>query len=579
MAKAWWHSTTIYQIYPRSFADSNGDGIGDLQGIIGKLDHMVDLGVGTIWVSPFFVSPQRDFGYDVADYCNVAPEYGTLADAEELIEAAHRRGLRVMFDLVLNHTSDEHPWFIESRTSRDNPRADWYLWGDSGKRRNLRGRKVPNNWRSIAEVTSGWHYVAERDQWYFASFLPFQPDLNWNNPDVRDAMFDSVRFWLDRDVDGFRLDMFGDIMKDPTFANASFRPRVENGFPQLYDRSRVRNRPANVELARDLRRVVAEYDHKGSPVGDGPDATDRERLLLGEMFGSAETLRRYMGVDNDGLQLVFLFSFLSLRYDADWLLRCILDFESEFPFPAEPTYVLENHDRSRLMGRVGGDVDKAKVLATVMLTLRGVPTIYQGQEIGQSNTYIPLRDAKDPIVSTYFPWLPETVNRMLPERLNRDEVRTPMQWDASQNAGFAAPGVTPWLPVNDDRNTANVSSQTGQADSLLELYRRLFHLRSSHASLSSGRLDIVPGAPNGTVSWLRSTDDERILVAVNMDDTDHVVPISGPGDVLLVTDPAVVLVGGDRSSVTVDMGKASDVTQSPTGVRLVANSAAVVRLV
>lgn len=575
MTTPWWHSTTIYQIYPRSFADSDGDGIGDLRGIIERLDHLVDLGVGTVWLSPFFVSPQRDFGYDVADYCDVAPEYGTLADAEELIEAAHSRGLRVMFDLVLNHTSDEHPWFVESRSSRDNPRADWYLWRDSGRRRNLRGRKVPNNWRSIAEVTSGWHYAAERDQWYFASFLPFQPDLNWNNPDVRDAMFDSVRFWLDRDVDGFRLDMFGDIMKDPTFANAKFRPRIENGFPQLYDRSPVRNRQANVELARDLRRVVAEYDHRGAPVGDGPHAEDRERLLLGEMFGSAETLRRYMGVDNDGLQLVFLFGFLSLRYDADWLLRCILDFESEFPFPAEPTYVLENHDRSRLMGRVGGDIAKAKVLATVMLTLRGVPTIYQGQEIGQSNTYIPLRDAKDPIVATYFPWLPEAVNRMLPERLNRDEVRTPMQWDPSDNAGFSAPGVAPWLPVNEDRRVANVESQSGDPDSLLELYRRLFHLRCDHRALSSGRLDVVAGAPAGTVAWLRSNDTERMLVAVNMDDEARVVPTGGPGELLLATDPAVRLTGGGNGTSTAN-GPNSD---TGTGIHLVANSAAVIRLV
>lgn len=572
MADAWWHSTTIYQIYPRSFADSDGDGIGDLRGIIERLDHLVYLGVGTIWLSPFFVSPQRDFGYDVSDYCDVAPEYGTLADAEELIETAHRLGLRVMFDLVLNHTSDEHPWFVESRSSRDNPRADWYLWRDSGKRRNLRGQRVPNNWRSIAEVTSGWHYAPERDQWYFASFLPFQPDLNWNNPDVRDAMFDSVRFWLDRDVDGFRLDMFGDIMKDPGFANARFRPRIENGLPQLYDRSRVRNRWENVELARELRRVVAEYDHRGAPVGDGPHAGDRERLLLGEMFGSAETLRRYMGVDDDGLQLVFLFSFLSLRYDAKWLRDCIVDFETEFPFPAEPTYVLENHDRSRLMGRVGGDVAKARVLATVMLTLRGVPTIYQGQEIGQSNTYIPLRDAKDPIVSTYLPWLPEAVNRMLPERLNRDEVRTPMQWDSSDNAGFSPPGVTPWLPVNDDRRTCNVSSQRGDDRSLLELYRKLFHLRSEHPALSSGRLDLVPGAPAGTVAWLRSTDEERILVAVNMGDRPEVVPLGGPGVVLLATDPAVEPTTGATA------GTSSGRQQPRNGVRLVADSAAIIRL-
>ena len=550
MASPWWHSTTIYQVYPRSFRDSNGDGIGDLAGIISELDYIASLGVGTVWVSPFFRSPQRDFGYDVSDYCDVAPEYGTLSDAESLIQEAHRRGLRVMFDLVLNHSSDEHPWFIESRTSRDNPRADWYIWADSGTRRNLRGRRVPNNWRSIAEVTSGWHYEPQRDQWYFASFLPFQPDLNWHNPDVRDAMFDVVRFWLERDVDGFRLDMFGDIMKDPALGRAKFRPGWENGFPQLFDRSLVRNTVANFALARDLRSVAAEFDKAGAPVGDDDFASDRERLLLGEVFGGPEVLRRYMGADGDGLQLSFLFSFLALRYDADWLRDCVTGFEAEFPFPAEPTYVLENHDRSRLIDRVGGDLRKARVLAVAMLTLRGVPTIYQGQELGQSNTYIPLRDALDPIVSTYFPWLPEVVNRLLPERLNRDEVRTPMQWNSSPNAGFSDPGVEPWLPTNGDRSSANVATQESDPESILNLYRDLFELRSSHDALARGRLDMVPSVPEGTVAWLRSTNEEHLFVVANMTDDPTVVPTGSSAELLLTTD-AEARVGG--SGLTVQM--------------------------
>lgn len=558
----WWRSATIYQVYPRSFRDSNGDGIGDLQGIIERLDHLVDLGVDVLWVSPFFSSPQVDFGYDVSDYRDVAPEYGTLADAERLIEEAHRRGLRVLFDLVLNHTSDQHPWFLESRSSRDNPRADWYIWRDG---RGPGGRKPPNNWRSVAEITTGWQWAEERGQWYLASFLPCQPDLNWRNPEVRTEMFDTVRFWLERGVDGFRLDMFGDIMKDPAFADLRLRPKLVGGIPRIWDRSTIQNTDDNVELARELRSVCREFDRRGEPVGDGPTAADRERILLGEVFGDATELRRFLA-SGDGLQLVFLFDFLTFRYDSKWLTRRIVEFERAFPFPDQPTYVLENHDRTRLLDRVGGDVRKARVLATVLLTLRGVPTIYQGQEIGQSNTPIPLAEAKDPIVKTYFPWLPEAVNRRLPERLNRDEVRTPMQWDDSPTAGFCPPTATPWLPLNEDRRTANVASQRDDPASLLSLYSTLLHARRAHPALHLGRLDLVPGAPEGTVAWLRSEGDDRVMVAANLSDRVADVPTGGDDvAVLVATDPGVTPLP-------------SPVGDGASALRLPPHSAAVVQL-
>ena len=481
----WWHGTSVYQVYPRSFADSDGDGIGDLRGIIDRLDHIVDLGVQTIWVSPFFPSPQEDFGYDITDYTGVSQEYGELSDAEELIGTAHDRGLRVMFDLVLNHTSDQHPWFLRSKGSRDNPKADWYIWSDG---RGRDGRRPPNNWRSALEVNSAWQWCPERGQFYMATFLPFQPDLNYRNPEVKEAMFATVRFWLERGVDGFRLDIFGQVMKDPGLRDNPFGPHMATGFPRAWRRQFTENTADNIEFAKELHAVCAEY-------GD--------RILLGEVFGAPEVLREYHA-DGTDLDLVFLFDFLLHRYDATWFADTIRRFEEAFPPPMQPTYVLENHDRSRTMDRVGGDPAKAAVLAVILLSVRGVPTVYMGQEIGMSNTYIPLDDALDPVASRFFRRLPEFVNRRLRERLNRDEVRTPMQWDDGPNAGFCPPGVRPWLPVNPDYPTVNVAAQAGDPESLLALYQELFEQRRRSAALSHGTLDLIDGLPSGVLGFRRT---------------------------------------------------------------------------
>ncbi len=518
---SWWQETTIYQVYPRSFADSNGDGVGDLRGVIDRLDHLVDLGAGTVWLSPFFASPQRDWGYDVTDHCAVAPEYGTLADVDELLEEAHARGLRVMFDLVLNHTSDEHPWFVESRSSRTNPRADWYVWADGGGR-----RRRPNNWRTAMEIPSAWQWGEERQQWYLASFLPFQPDLNWRNPEVKAAMFDVVRFWLRRGVDGFRLDMFGSIMKDPALRSNPFRPGMLGGLPRLWLPVHTRNRPENVALARELRAVCDEFDPP-------------ERVLLGEVFGSPAELRAYLA-EGDGLQLVFLFDFLTYRYSAAWLRRTIARFESAFPPPLQPTYVLENHDRSRTVDRVGGDEEKARVLACVLLTARGVPTIYQGQELGMRNTYIPLREARDP-VARVFRFIPEALNRRIPERPNRDEVRTPMQWDGTANAGFCPEGVEPWLPVNPDHTRRNVAAQRDDPSSMLALYRGLLRLRRDHAALRAGTLHLLD--ERHVLAYERRHDSGDVLVAANLEDHPAALPVGTGARLLLATRGDVELDG------------------------------------
>jgi glycosidase len=521
----WWQTTSIYQVYPRSFADSNADGIGDLPGIIGRLDHLKDLGVGTVWVSPFFASPQRDFGYDVTDYEDVAEEYGTLEDAQRLIDEVHARGMKVMFDLVLNHTSDQHPWFIRSRSSRRNPKADWYIWANG---RGKHGRRPPNNWKSAMEFTSAWQYCPQRRQWYLATFLPFQPDLNWRNPYVKEAMFNSVRFWLDKGVDGFRLDIFGLIMKDPALTNNPLRPRVYNGFPRLSERRHTENTPDNIALAKELRAVCDEY----------PD-----RVLLGEVFGPPDVLKSYLG-DGDGLDLVFLFDFLTFRYDADWFRTTIEGFERNFPAPLQPTYVLENHDRSRLLDRVGGDEAKARVLALVLLTLRGVPTIYQGQEIGMSNTRLPFKDALDPVAATVYRRLPQFVVDRMSERLNRDEVRTPMQWDGSANAGFCPPDVQPWLPVNADHRRVNVAAQAGQQGSTLELYRRLLTLRAESAALQTGSLAMLEALPAGVLGYRRA----NLIILANMGAGPVTVRYSGT----VLVETGEVSVGTGRTSLFPD---------------------------
>lgn len=493
----WWHETSIYQVYPRSYSDSDGDGIGDLRGIIDRLDHIADLGVGTLWLSPFFPSPQEDFGYDITDYTGVSPEYGTMDTAQELIDRAHALGLRVMFDMVLNHTSDQHPWFLRSKGSRDNPKSDWYIWAD-GRGRN--GRKPPNNWRSAMEVSSAWQWSPERGQFYMATFLPFQPDLNYRNPEVKEAMFDAVRFWLDRGVDGFRLDIFGQIMKDPQMRDNPLAPHVNTGYPRGWRRDHTENTADNIAFAQELHAVCAEYG-------------DPDRILLGEVFGPAEVLREYHA-DGKGLDLVFLFDFLTYTYEAQWFADTIGRFEKAFPAPMQPTYVLENHDRSRTLDRVGGDRAKAAVLAVILLTVRGVPTLYMGQEIGMSNTYIPLDRALDPVASRFFKWIPEVANRRLPERLNRDEVRTPMQWDDTPNAGFCPEGVRPWLPVNSDFPTVNVSVERSRPDSLLTLYRTLLHLRRDTPELHRGSLELITGLPPDVLGYRRTDADTHSQCAV-----------------------------------------------------------------
>src|SRR5512139_3510675 len=431
----WFHKTTMYQIYPRSFHDSNGDGIGDLPGILQKLDYIQNLGFETLWISPFFVSPQADFGYDISDYTSIAPEYGTMNDILQLIEEIHRRGMRIVFDMVMNHTSIEHAWFQESRSSRDNPKADWYLWRDQ-----------PNNWKSVTGG-SGWHYAAERGQYFWASFLPFQPDLNYHNPQVKQAMLDVVRFWLERGVDGFRLDIFNYIFKDAGFRDNPFSfkllPSEEDSSSFFQQAKYTVNQPESFAFAREFRAVCDEYG---------------EKLSIGEVSGGSQIIRRFLGGKvNDGLTLVFDFGMMNFKFTADYFRKLIHEMERQYPSPFMPVYVFSNHDKRRSMSRLGGDVHKARLLHMLQLTARGVPCMYYGEELGMTDARFPFKNALDPIPHKYK-FIPRFVFDLLGLTINRDEVRTPMQWDEGRNAGFSTVDHT-WLPVHENYKWINVEAE------------------------------------------------------------------------------------------------------------------------
>ena len=501
-ALPWYHKTSIYQIYPRSFHDSNQDGIGDIQGIIQKLDYIKELGFESIWCSPFFSSPQADFGYDISNYADIAPEYGTMSDALQLIDETHRRGMKIVFDMVMNHTSIEHPWFKESRSSRDNPKVDWYLWRDK-----------PNNWQSVT-AGSGWHYAAERKQYYWASFLPFQPDLNYRNPEVKQTMFDIARFWLGKGVDGFRLDIFNYIYKDAEFRDNPFTPGLiptESNPSGFFQKAQYTlNRPESYELAKELRSVCDEFG---------------EKLLLGEVSGNRNTIRKFMGEEvNDGLTLVFDFGMMDFKFTARYFRDLIEDIERYFPDPFMPVYVFSNHDRARSISRLENDIRKAKLLHLLQLTLRGVPCMYYGEEIGMTNLRLPFAAALDPIPHK-FESIPRLVFDMLGMTLNRDEVRTPMQWNGAKNAGFSSAEKT-WLPVHPNYEAVNVERESQDKSSLLNTIRAILKIRNSESALRGESLEWIDRLPKSVLGYKRKDGENVIAVLLNFDDKEKEFQLS-----------------------------------------------------
>jgi alpha-glucosidase len=487
----WYHKTTIYQIYPRSFFDSNNDGIGDLQGVIHKLDYIHRLGYETIWISPFFASPQTDFGYDISGYTDIAPEYGTMDDTLQLINEIHKRGMKIIFDMVMNHTSIEHPWFKESSSSRDHPKADWYLW-----------RNQPNNWHSIPGG-SGWHSAPERGQYYWASFLPFQPDLNYRNPEVKKAMFEIVRFWINKGVDGFRLDIFNVIYKDAEFRDNPFSfkfAQTEDDYSGFFQEAKYNiNRPESFEFAKELRNVCEKHG---------------EIILLGEATVKRELLRKLLGREtNDGLTLVFDFQMLNFKFTADYFRGLIGEMERHYPDPFMPVYVFSNHDRRRSIHRLGEEVCKAKLLHMFQLTVRGVPCMYYGEEIGMTDDKFPFGSALDPIPHK-FKFVPRFIFNLLGLTINRDEVRTPMQWDGTRNAGFSSAQKT-WLPVHENYQKVNVEKESNECDSLLNAIRTLLKIRAREKSLHEGSLELMDSLPDNVLGYSRKCEGEKINIFLN----------------------------------------------------------------
>jgi alpha-glucosidase len=479
----WWQRGIVYQVYPRSFMDSNGDGIGDLPGIISRLDYLRWLGVDALWLSPIYPSPMKDFGYDVSDYTAVDPVFGTLEDFDGLVEAAHARSLKVILDFVPNHTSDQHAWFRESRASRRNPRRGWYLWRDPAP-----GGGPPNNWLSCFGG-SAWQLDEATGQYYYHAFLPEQPDLNWRNPEVVQAMLGVLRFWLERGVDGFRVDVLWHLIKDERFrdnpCNASWCEGMDPY--QALIPMQTTDRPEVHDVVLQMRRLLDAYS---------------ERVLIGEIYLPVERLVKYYGADLQGAHLPFNFQLLSAPWDAGHLASLIAEYERALPEGAWPNWVLGNHDKPRIASRVG--LAQARVAAMLLLTLRGTPTLYYGDDIGMQDVPIPPDKVQDPF------------ERNVPGRgLGRDPERTPMQWSDAPHAAFTT--GKPWLPLGADYRAVNVAAQRDDPKSMLALYSRLIALRRGAPALEVGRFELVQ-TEGDVLAYIRGArkGESNFLVAVNL---------------------------------------------------------------
>jgi alpha-glucosidase len=484
----WWQKGIVYQIYPRSFQDSNGDGIGDLNGIRARLDYLQWLRVDAVWISPIYPSPMADFGYDVSDYQGIDPIFGTMQDFDALVADMHSRGLKIILDFVPNHTSIEHPWFAESRASPDNPKRNWYLWRypkpDGGP---------PNNWLSNFGGPA-WTLDPTSGQYYYHAFLPEQPDLNWRNVDVQEAMLGAMRFWYERGVDGFRVDVIWHIVKDSEFRDNPANPQYlhsmqpKNAVLSVYDA----DQPEVHDITAKMRALADSYE---------------DRLLIGEIYLPVERLVTYYGTAGGGVHMPFNFQLLLLPWNAHSIAAAVAGYEAALPEHGWPNWVLGNHDNSRIASRVGEQ--QARIAAMLLLTLRGTPTLYYEDELAMHDVAIPPERVQDPFEK-----------RVPGMGFGRDPERTPMQWNNSANAGFSE--SEPWLPIAADYAHRNVAALKTDERSILNFYRKLIALRRSENALAAGTYRQFASA-SAVFAYIRSDEKKRFLIALNFGDNEEVL--------------------------------------------------------
>jgi alpha-glucosidase len=493
----WWQTGIIYQIYPRSYQDSNGDGIGDLAGIRQRLEYLEKLGVTAVWLSPIYPSPMHDFGYDVADYTAIHPMFGSMADFDALLADAHQRGLKLILDLVPNHTSDEHPWFMESRSRRDNPKRDWYIWRDPAP-----DGGPPNNWLSFFGGPA-WSFDETTGQYYLHQFVRQQPELNYRHPDVLPAMLNAMRFWLDKGVDGFRVDVIWLMLKDELLRDEPLNPDWDGVEPfaslqHIY----TQGLPGVHDIIRQMRAVLDEYD---------------ARMMVGEIYLPFDELVTYYGRAHDECHLPFNFHLIANKtWSATAVRQLVADYEAALPEGAWPNWVLGNHDQHRLATRIGAA--QARIANMLLLTLRGTPTTYYGEEIGMMDGHIPPEFIQDP---------PAVNQPEIAHIVGRDPERTPMQWDATPHAGFTVAAAQPWLPVAANYPTCNVAAQNEDPTSMLSLYRALARLRWDEAALRVGDYEAVATAVTDIFAYQRTHPNaDSFLIVLNFGDRTHQLDLS-----------------------------------------------------
>ena len=494
-SEEWWKSAVIYHIYPRSFQDSDNDGIGDLNGIRNRLGYLKWLGVDAFWLSPVYPSPMADFGYDVSNHCDIDPMFGTLNDMDLLIEEAHRKELRLILDFVPNHTSDQHPWFMESKSSRTNSKRDWYYWKDPAD-----DGGPPNNWISRFDGESAWEWDEGTGQYYLHTFLEEQPDLNWRNPEVKNAMLDVLRFWYDRGVDGFRVDVSYRVMKDPDFrdnpVNPNWKPGMDRSFRLI--EKHTKNTPDIHMFNRWIRETNDEYDN---------------RVTIGEMNLTVPELAAHYGTaQQPEFHLPFNFRLVFSDWEADNIKTLIKQFEATLPEHGWPNWVLSNHDQPRFASRAGLEQSRNGLL--FLLTAKGTPTLYYGDELGMENVAIPTDQVQDP-------W--EILSSGL--SLGRDPERTPMQWDSSTHAGFCSESQKPWLPVGPNRDQVNVETEKQHPASTLRFAQHIIKLRKENAALSIGDL-ILLSTNNPILAYIRKSGNHQCVIVMNISDQVHEIDLA-----------------------------------------------------